>query len=765
MTFYFDKKSSQLLHSLQGSPIERLGPITAVKRMLRLGFKEGYGLAVLPRTDQEIWAGVTTADGTLIALADAWIFDKETRLYSAFIDFNTSEAQDAFGDEEEIEARFQVIWRAGDQGPYGSQVMQITLRKTSLTFGMGTPVELPSPSAWIAAYFAGLAEKAEVVDADQFLIADSAASGATKWSTLTSLWSYIVGKINLNFLRVDEPQGFDAEQKSQGLANLGAAAQSHSHSLATSTTSGFLSSTQFQKLSGLLHDGSYTFSVGLYDPAEGTPMVTASDYELTFAGLNVVNLDTNGRNAWKSALDYVSAVAGKGLSENDYLDADQEKVSALRYFVGSLGTSDTVAASGLYPSGAIAQAQPALRVSGDFDVFSMIWSNPDAGTYSMSMTQEWVQTWKDTIGVTAAEEMISERVSEGVVLAGDPSALLYFRLEDYEPFPWQSAADSFMEMPLVEVDTNQFTSMQIEIATHIIIYSTGTAWRIEFREFGEEPVIGWQSTDHPASPADATFEAVEATGDINVVLASARYAFGPSRVIQSSTITDSLWITNKGGDGGVLRVPVLNADGYWTVAGSILRRVDQAQWSTDVPLRDEVVVIGDTGCTCVGTWNGIAEDESAKTILELAWTGKVSVDVTDAWISENEESPGNKAIYVDLIFPGASEIEFNILEDTAVNFYFDNTATEPNTRSRKISIISLVALTQSVTVNFPYSYTQISGNTAYQIGVNDPNFVLASTRGLIAFDVFIGPLASGETDVHEAYVHVIGETGTWLGAA
>lgn len=195
MTFDLDQGIDRLVLSRNAPPMVRMDAFSGGSQVLRLGFVFKGNTVVLPTT-REIRFGIESAGGTLLALADTWAFDPDTSRYVATLNLNTEEMVAALGDEDYIEAKAQLIWRRTDEDePFPSQIVEVRVYRSVITFDDGTPTALPSPEAWLADKLATATSKTTPVDADTIPMSDSAAAGALKKLSFANLWTWINAKI------------------------------------------------------------------------------------------------------------------------------------------------------------------------------------------------------------------------------------------------------------------------------------------------------------------------------------------------------------------------------------------------------------------------------------------------------------------------------------------------------------------------------------------------------------------------------------------
>lgn len=221
MTFDLDQGIDRLVAARNAPPIVRMDSFSGGAQILRLGFVFKGNTVVLPST-REIRFGIESLGGTLLALADTWEFDPGTSRYVATLNLNTTEMVAALGDEDYIETKAQLIWRRTDEDdPFPSQIIDVRVYRSVITFDDGTPTALPSPEAWLASQLATATGKTTPVDADTIPLSDSAASGALKKLTFANLWTWILGKAATVFVRYDAAQSLSGPQKLQARTNIG----------------------------------------------------------------------------------------------------------------------------------------------------------------------------------------------------------------------------------------------------------------------------------------------------------------------------------------------------------------------------------------------------------------------------------------------------------------------------------------------------------------------------------------------------------------
>jgi hypothetical protein len=220
--FYYDLLTDKLLLNRGAEPIARLDMESPAFEDLEVSFFNGTNTIHLPAT-AEIRFGLKSKSGVLLALTDEWTKDPRTGKYSATLSTNTEEMATALGSNAHIDVYAQMVFRESPSAdPQISQVIEVRVYKSQITFADGTPTLLPNPEEWLEGQFADAPSKASPVDADTGLLADSADGGALKKWTFLGLWNYIAGKAGLGFLRFDQPQSLTDGQKAQGLGNLGA---------------------------------------------------------------------------------------------------------------------------------------------------------------------------------------------------------------------------------------------------------------------------------------------------------------------------------------------------------------------------------------------------------------------------------------------------------------------------------------------------------------------------------------------------------------
>lgn len=181
MKFGLDQVDNRVKITRGGTPVSVLHAYAGGTEPLDLAFFLGSSTKKLSGTEWAIHFGFKDSEGTLLALADNWTFNPDTISYQAMFSLNTAEILIALGDADSITVYAQLAWSLDpDDTPFVSQVIEVTLHKNVIGLNEGTPTDLPTPVIWLQEQFANAAEKTTPVDADSFLIRDSAAAGVLK---------------------------------------------------------------------------------------------------------------------------------------------------------------------------------------------------------------------------------------------------------------------------------------------------------------------------------------------------------------------------------------------------------------------------------------------------------------------------------------------------------------------------------------------------------------------------------------------------------
>lgn len=98
----------------------------------------------------------------------------------------------------------------------------------------------------------------------------------------------------------------------------------------------------------------------------------------------------------------------------------------------------------------------------------------------------------------------------------------------------------------------------------------------------------------------------------------------PGQLIESSTVSDSVWFK---GNTGLYRMPVLDEFGFLYVNG-VLARTVTAQQINNIPRDGELIILPDYSyCTCIG--------DGVRSVAELYWDGTHSITIDAAWVAAN----------------------------------------------------------------------------------------------------------------------------------